>query len=76
MIPLRLGRLCNWIQFLLCDATIATLRPDNWQCEVQVRGRARVVLEGGQRTRCVLCNLFVLGFDLLYNKVPCQMQMS
>ena len=34
MIPLRLGRLCNWIQFLLCDATIATLRPDNWQCEV------------------------------------------
>ena len=34
VIPLRLGRLCNWIQFLLCDATIATLRPDNWQCEV------------------------------------------
>ena len=22
-----------------------------------------------------VCNLFVLGFDLLYNKVPCQMQM-
>ena len=21
-----------------------------------------------------VCNLFVLGFDLLYNKVPCQMQ--
>jgi len=34
VIPLRLGRLCNWIKFLLCDATIATLRPDNWQCEV------------------------------------------
>ena len=22
-----------------------------------------------------VCNLFVLGFDLLYNKVPCQMQL-
>ena len=23
-----------------------------------------------------VCNLFVLGFDLLYNEVPCQMQCS